>query len=163
MSTAYLYPSVLYAIPPGKPYTSLEKLYFPFQISVWCCIFTLIVNGAVVINILKLVPKSGRDLLIGKSNDMPLFNMLSIGLGGGITFNHIPVKSFARALLAIWLISTLVLRNAYQGKLFDNLRSNQRMSPMFDIEELYESNLQLYLFPSYYVLLSDTHPQHKHR
>lgn len=163
MSVAYMYPSLLYAIPPGRPYTSLEKLYFPFKIILWSSICALFIIGALVVTILKLLPKHRRDFVIGTSNDMPLFNMVSVSLGGSLTIEHIPVKNFARTILMIWLIATLVLRNSYQGKLFDNMRSNQRMAPLFTLNDLYESHLKIHIFTSYYQNIVDSYPHHSHR
>lgn len=91
-----------------------------------------------------------RDFLVGPANNMPFFNMVNICLGGTITIHDIPLRNFARSMLMIWLLATLVLRNAYQGKLFDNLRSHQRMAPFYHLNELYESNLKLYLYESFY-------------
>lgn len=127
ISNAYIYPSLLYAIPPGRKFTALEKLYFPFALTVWLYISALFVIAAVLCVILKLIEKKKRDFFVGKSNSMPFFNMVVVSLGGTISINHLPMRSFARTMLLIWLISTLILRNAYQGKLFDYLRGDQRM------------------------------------
>lgn len=81
--------------------------------------------------------------------------MINICLGGSVSLSNIPARNFARTMLMIWLISTLVLRNAYQGKLFDNLRSNQQMAPYFELDELYGSNLKLYLYESFYQNIAD--------
>lgn len=71
-------------------------------------------------------------------------------LGGSIFHIAIPVRNFARTILMIWLLSTLILRNAYQGKLYDNLRGNQRNQPYYSLNSLFESNLRLYLYESFY-------------
>lgn len=155
MSFAHFYGLLLFAIPPGRPYTSFEKLFFPFKIGVWSCICILFLIAATVIMILKLIPKKKRDFLMGKSNDMPFFNMMNICLGGTINFRDISGRNFARTFLLIWLMFTLIMRNAYQGKLFDNLRSSQRKAPLFKLDELYKSNLKLYLYESFYQNMAD--------
>ncbi|XP_055325489.1 uncharacterized protein LOC129579433 [Sitodiplosis mosellana] len=143
MTFAHFYGSLIFAIPPGRPYTSFEKLSFPFKMRVWACICVLFLIAAIVIVILKLSSKEKRDFFFGKSNNMPIFNMVSHCFGGTTTFIAMPVRNFARTLLMIWLLTTLVLRNAYQGKLYDNLRGNQRMAPYFYIDDLFQSNLKL--------------------
>lgn len=154
---------MLYAIPPGKSYTALEKLFFPFHIRVWICSCVTIVIAMVVIIMLKLTPRTYRYFVIGKSNDMPFFNMLNVCLGGTISAHNSPSRNFARSVLLIWLLSTLILRNAYQGKLFHNLRSNQHNLPYFRLDELYESDMKLYLPDAYYQIVADIIPKYKHR
>lgn len=89
--------------------------------------------------------------------------MVVVCLGGTISLNHLPMRSFARTMLLIWLLSTLILRNAYQGKLFDYLRGDQRMAPLFNLDDLYESDLELHVFDSYYQNIVDNFPELKHR
>lgn len=163
MSFAYFYGALIFAIPPGRPYTSLEKLMFPFRYKIWTCICALFTVAAIVVVLLKCGPRKRRDFIVGKFNNMPFFNMINILFGGSISFNRIPIRNFARTILLIWLFSSLVLRNAYQGKLFDNLRSDQRMAPLYEFKDLYESDLNLYLLESFYRDFVDSYPQYKHR
>lgn len=158
MSFTHFYGSLLFAIPPGQPYSSLEKLFFPFKLKVWACICALFLFGAIVIIILKLSSNEKRDFFIGKSNNMPFFNMISHCFGGNTTYIGIPARNFARTLFMIWLLSTLILRNAYQGKLYDNLRGNQRQLPYFLIDDLFKSNLKLYLYESFFQDSTDNIP-----
>lgn len=162
-SYTYYYAYMLYAIPSGKSYTSLEKLFFPFAKNVWLCICTLFVIAVAIIVILKQKPKRYRDYLFGQSNNTPLFNLVNACLGGSIPLNYTPARNFARTMLLIWLLATLVLRNAYQGKLFDNMRKHQRKAPFYHLNELYDSNVKLYLPEAYYQTFVDNFPQHKHR
>lgn len=162
-SMPFFYGYMLFAIPPGKSYTALEKLFFPFHNRVWICSCVIIVVAIAIMIILKLTPRPYRDFVIGKSNDMPFFNMLNACLGGTISTSNSPSRNFARFVLLIWLLSTLVLRNAYQGKLFHNLRSKQHKSPYFRLDELYESDMKLYLPDAYYQIVADIVPKYKHR
>lgn len=131
---------------------------------VWLWICVLFVIAVTIIVTLKLTAKNWRDFVIGQSNSMPFFNMLSVCLGGTIPMQHTPSRNFARTVLVIWLFSTLVLRNAYQGKLFDNLRINQRKAPFFHLDKLFsESNLKLYLTPAYFQIVADNYPTQRHR
>lgn len=54
-----------------------------------------------------------------------------------------------------------VLRNAYQGSLFDNLRGDQRMAPYFQLQTLYASNLHLHLLESFYQNIVDIFPRNQ--
>lgn len=163
MSFAYFYGSLVYGIPAGRPYSSFEKLFFPFRIWIWILISMLFLVAAALLIVLKLMPQKNRNFLLGNVTKMPFFNMVNICLGGTVSFKDIPGRIFARTLLMIWLLATLVLRNAYQGKLFDNLRSNQRKLPYFYLNELYASDLDLYLYESFYQNIYDAIPTQSHR
>lgn len=153
------YGSLGFAIPPGKPYSSFEKLFLPFQITIWSCICTLFVIASITITALKFAPKNNRNFLIGKSNDMPFFTMVNIFLGGAINSYRIPVRNFARTLLTIWLLSSLILRNAYQGMLFDSLRGDQRKAPLYYLDDIYKSDVDLYIYESFYQNILDMLPE----
>lgn len=162
-SSVYIFPTLHFAIPPGRPYTSIEKLYLPFTTKIWMSISVLFAIGGGVVLFLKLLPEKNRDFIVGKSNNMPFFNMINVCLGGGLNTKAIPMRNFARTLLLIWMISCLVLRNAYQGKLFDHIRSSQRMEPMYDINDLYASDFKLYVFEQFYSLIADILPNQEDR
>lgn len=162
-SITYYYGFLLFAIPPGKSYTSFEKLFFPFGENVWFVICGLFLSAVIIIFILKMSVRKNRDFVIGKFNNMPFFNMVDICLGGTVPMHSLPTRNFARTLVMIWLLSTLVLRNAYQGILFDNLRSHQRKMPYFHLNELYNSNLTLYLPQAFYQMFADNQPKYRYK
>lgn len=124
-----------------------------------CVLFVLAV---IIMFVLKLIPTQNRDFIVGKSNNTPFFNMIYIYLGGAITLDRVPVRNFARTIFLIWLLFSLVIRNAYQGKLFDNLRSKQRMAPLFRLNDLFQSDLRLYLMESFYQNVADILPAEDH-
>lgn len=112
-SYTHFYGSLLYAIPNGRPYSSLEKLVFPFRYKIWSLIGLVFLIAVVVMFILKLMPKNKREFVVGKSTS-PIFNMISIFLGGAINLYKVPVRNFARTIFLMWLFFSLVVRNAYQ-------------------------------------------------
>lgn len=112
-SYTHFYGSLLYAIPNGSPYSSLEKLVFPFRNKVWYCLCVIFLIAVVVMFILKLMPKKNREFVVGKSTS-PMFNMISIFLGGAVIFYKVPVRNFARTIFLLWLFFSLIVRNAYQ-------------------------------------------------
>lgn len=123
----------------------------------------MLVISTLLMAIVKGLPQRWHDFLYGNHNNMPFFNMLNVLFGGAMESSELPVRNFARVLLVIWLWSTLVLRNAYQGKLFDNLRKEQRNDPLFNIEAIYQSKMNIYVFESYYQNIADHLPTQLHR
>lgn len=155
VSAPFVYTSIVYVIPPGEPYSHLEKLFSPFDMYIWTCICILLMVASFIIVFLKLVPKNVRAFVVGRTNSMPYFNLIGVFLGGSLTLYQCPTRNFARAILLIWLLSTLILRNSYSGKLFDHLCSNQRKPPFYKLTELYQSHLKLFVYPSAYNTTSE--------
>lgn len=116
-SFVYFYGDLVFGIPPGRPYTSLQKLVFPFGIKVWYCLGLVFVVATILIVSLKLGAEKRRAFVVGKAKN-PFLNMINISFGGALCSNKVPVRNFARTMLIMWLLSSLVLRNAYQGLKF---------------------------------------------
>lgn len=144
-SIPYFYDSLIFAIPPAKAYSSLEKLFFPFKTTVWWCICASFVVVSIIILILKSISKSKRDFVFGRNNDAPFFNLISTCLGGVITEYQLPRRNFARTIVGIVLLTTLILRNAYLGNLFNFLRMQKRMEPLYYIQDIFESDVTLFV------------------
>ncbi|XP_037045507.1 uncharacterized protein LOC119080945 [Bradysia coprophila] len=142
-SFPYVYDFGLFIVPRGKPYSSLEKLFFPFKMEVWICASLVFLVMVVAIFILKFMAKEKHDFVIGPSN-APLLNLFSIVVGGSTTTFQVPQKNFARTILAILLLTTLILRNAYLGNLFNFLRTQKRMKQLNYVQDVAESDVAIY-------------------
>lgn len=46
--------------------------------------------------------------------------------------------------------------------LYDNLRNQQRRAPLFQLSDLYKSNMKLYLMESFYQNVADLLPAEEH-
>lgn len=128
-------------IPPGRPYSSLEKLFFPFRMEVWICVCTFVLAMAIWIVVLKCTAKEKLYFAIGRKNDAPILSLFSIILGGSI--HHLPRRNFARSILVILLLTTLVLRNAYLGNLFNYLRTQKRVELFRYIQDVFDSDVAI--------------------
>lgn len=147
MSFAYNYGALIFAVPPGKLYSTLEKLFLSLMEGDVCIIILLAV-AMVAIFVLKLGSRMRRNWVFGASNDVPFFNMLNMFLGGPV--NRSPARTFARNLFLLWLWSSFALRNVYQGHLVDHLTSDQRKSPLDRLDKLYASNQKLFIYDYFY-------------
>lgn len=135
---------MLYVIPPGRPYTSFEKLFFPFKMDVWIGVCSLFLFIVILTVALKSISKKKYDFVLGCNNDAPFLNIFSVVLGGSITTHQLPNRNFARSMLVILLVATLILRNAYLGCVFDFLLTQKRMEPLFYIKDIYASDVPIY-------------------
>lgn len=160
-SVPYYYSSIVFAIPPGEPYSVMSTLFFPFKYIIWSCIGFIFISTILVVGSLKKSTIQQRAFVLGPRNDLPFFNMLNVCFGGAIT--RLPTRNFARFLLLIWLTMSLILKTAYQSKLFNFMQTEQRESPMYTLESVFESDHDLYISKSFYQLFYDTYPNDRHR
>ncbi|XP_017869485.1 PREDICTED: uncharacterized protein LOC108618090 [Drosophila arizonae] len=88
------------------------QLIRPFESVVWLCLLATLLAALICVRCL------GRRLRL----QHPVENLLASTTGNPVPTHRVPQSSFLRHLLANWLLLTLVLRCAYQAKLFDVLR-----------------------------------------
>lgn len=108
--------SIAIAVPPGQPYTALQKLLLPFSTFVWATI--AVVQAMAMLSVLALTryaAPSWRRLILGPDRG-PQLTTVSIALGVGVT--QMPKRNFARFMFLSWMMLLFVLRNTYQGALF---------------------------------------------
>lgn len=132
-----------FIIPPGKPYTSFKKLFLPLSTNAWLLIAITFTVGFIVIAIMKYAGSRIRNFVIGQRNTLPYPNMLNIFLGG--TISRIPNRNFARYLLMLWMILTLIIRSLYQGGLFTYLERQVNSSNPDTVPALIKENFVFYL------------------
>lgn len=153
MSFPYYHASFVFAIPPAKSYTSLEKIFFPFTYPVWSVIGAIFTFTLLIVGWLKITAHKYRNFVIGFRNDTPFFNMVNICFGGTIV--RLPRQNFARTILLIWLMTSMILKSAYQGKLYHFLRTEQQRQPINTLKRMMESDLSFYLTSSFFQIFYD--------
>lgn len=151
-SFVYLHSGFVFAVPPPKPLAMFERLFIPFDLSVWLGLATIFSIALIVILLLKTVANSKqRIFIVGHQNRVPYLNMINVCLGGAIV--SIPRRTFARSLLIVWLLGSLVLRNAYLGSLFKVLQSGKTGRTLSTIDDLIAANYSLYMPPNFFNFL----------
>lgn len=141
----YSVPFIL-IVPPGRPFTSLEKLFKPFQLGVWFLLLLAFVTGSLVMTVIKFQSATVRDFVFGAKNNSPYLNMLNIFVGGSM--HLLPGRNFARSLLMMFVLFSLVKRTLYQGALFKFLQADDRNKEVQSIDELVEKDFKVFLMPS---------------
>ncbi|XP_037932776.1 uncharacterized protein LOC119667545 [Teleopsis dalmanni] len=118
MQAAYSYIScsLMLTIPKGHQLSPFKRLTKPFSYIIWIGL---------------------------KTNRIPFTNLWSTLYGISI-HNRLPKKNFARYTLAIWLIYTLVLRNAYLSELYSILQDGRTLTSLDTIQEVVEQNYTFY-------------------
>lgn len=147
MKSSYVYytSNLVWAVPPGRENTSLEKLAKPFQTPVWICFLLTFVLSFIVVHVLQTkFSKSAQNFVFGKNVSDPLLNIVNVLLGGSLS--SLPRRNFARTILAIYMVYCFIIQNSYKGSLFQFMQSTTREKAVKTADEMIEQNFYFYMF-----------------
>jgi hypothetical protein len=60
----------------------------------------------------------------------------------------LPTRNFARTLIGLFMVYSLVIRSSYQGALFDFMKREFREDPVNDIKTMAEQGFRFYVVES---------------
>ncbi|XP_055910413.1 uncharacterized protein LOC129944775 [Eupeodes corollae] len=145
MLASYTYASyaIIVAVPQGDSLSSIQRLTRPFKYIIWSCLSSSVIAGIVIIFVIQCLRKrTVQDFVFGPLNSTPFTNLLNVFLGGPLTV--LPRRNFARYILLVWLMYTMVLRNAYSGELYIMLQDSSSIRNLQTAEELVEKNFTIW-------------------
>ena len=126
-------------VPPGEPFTSWEKLLMPFDWMTWMWLGIVFAVAFLVIFLIQLSKSTSMyDIVIGLNVMTPSLNVVAIFMGIGQIL--LPHRNVSRFMFMAFIMFSLIMRTAYQGKYFEFLTSDMRRKPIQTIEELKEKN-----------------------
>lgn len=108
ISETYFFQTSTFMVPPGRLYTSFEKLFLPFDIEVWIAILVLFFVAFTTIVILRFSRRSWRMFVYGANDGNAVINLLIHFFGGAQ--KKLPRFNFARYILMIYILFSLVMR-----------------------------------------------------
>lgn len=139
-SFPYYQSAIRFAVPRGKQFTAFQKLFMPFRYIIWTCLISLFAIGLCAIVALRF-DLQRRVFVVGAQNPTPYLNMIAVFLGVSMTV--LPRRNFARFLLTVWMMGCIVLRNAYQGSMFQFM-SNSKSAPVVNsLDDMLANNYSL--------------------
>lgn len=141
-TTSHVSESLVFSVPPGSELSSAEIMVYPFKYHVWIVILVIFSCGLLVIFIVQFQSKKIQDLVFGADNKTPYLNMIVAAYGG--SQKKLPRKSFARILLMLFLMYSLIIRVTYQGSFYKLLRSNQQHSEVQSLQEMIDNNFTFF-------------------
>lgn len=127
---------------------SIERFLAPLTFSVWfagaACLLLAIV---VILHTKKLTRKQRHFVIGGWLNRSPILNMWAFVLGHAI-FNTRTVRqqffgTFSRTLILLWIVLWLIIRNSYQGQLYNYLTGHRFTSPFDTVAKVNASNCKV--------------------
>jgi len=138
-----IYKKYVYLIPPGELYSDAEKLFKPLELEVWIATFVTIVIALLTVQIINRLSRQVQNLVFGRNVSTPSLNIMIAFVGGG-QFT-LPRGNFARILLMIFILFSLIIRTCHQSKLFEYLQADIIKSEIQSIDELIERNVIIYI------------------
>lgn len=148
------YEAIKFLVPPGEAYTSFEKLFMAFEVEVWIWILITFAIAFVTIFIIYLMPKTIQDIVFGSRVTTPSLNVT--GAFFGISQTIIPQRSFARFLLMSFILFSLIIRTAYQGRSFEILQKEIVKKGLQTVEEMFEKNFTVFIARAYSINFGGT-------
>jgi len=146
-TSGYMDSQFILVTPPGRDLKSLEKLIFPFRMTLWIAITICLLFGYFVIFVIRFQSQIIQNFLFGTGVKNVYLNVL-IGLVGG-SQTVLPAGHFARYILTMFFIYTLVIRTIYQGAYFNLIKSNRRIEEVQTIDEMITKDFRFYLTFAY--------------
>lgn len=118
LATPHLSYDAIFLIPPGERYTSLEKLFLPFDAATWILLLITFIVALVVISIVQTQRISIRSFVFGTGVTTPTLNLFRAWFGLGQIF--LPRRNFARFFLMLFILFSLIMRLVFMIKSNDN-------------------------------------------
>lgn len=126
------------AVPPGDEYDGYEKLLLPFDGYVWSLITLTFAIAILVIFLTNLTNHLTRSIVFGQNVTTPLLNVAMIFFG--ISQNVLPARNFARFIVMLFILYCLIIRTAWQAKMFEFMQQEMRKPQISSIDEMLEKN-----------------------
>lgn len=143
LTRPYLFESSQVAVPVGHEFTGYEKLLLPFEHSVWCWILVTFAVAFGTIFILRFTSVKVKNFIIGRSVATPTLNVVMIFVGTSVI--QTPGRNFARFLLMTFILFSLIIRTAWQSKMFEFLQKDMKKPEVQSIDEIISKNFTFYL------------------
>uniref|UniRef100_A0A182T7C0 Putative ionotropic receptor ligand binding domain-containing protein n=1 Tax=Anopheles maculatus TaxID=74869 RepID=A0A182T7C0_9DIPT len=140
------YGQILMAIPPKRPYTSLEKLFQPFSLQTWLC----------VVFCLLIISMLARGMYCLRQADrLPntFYTMWVLTMGGPCR----PLRmDSSRIFIVIFILNMLVLRTLYHAGMFERLQASDSLaSDLNTLEQINKAGKMYYMHKTITLYFND--------
>jgi hypothetical protein len=153
-TSSYISDHLIFVVPPGREFTALEKLIYPLKLMSWTLVGGCFLAGILLIFLIKHKSKKLQDFVFGTGVRTPYLNLFIAYIGG--MQNKLPGRNFARFLLMMTLISSLIIRTLYLASFYELLKSNRNHKELQTIKEMVEKDYKLYVREGNFELFQGT-------
>ena len=138
----HIFDHFTFMVPPGEPYTDIQRMFMMFSLELWIAIVSTLLIGFMTTLSLGFVSRTARNFIVGRYVHNPTLNLVSIFLTGAQV--RMPGRNFARFLVTLFIIWSLIIRTCHQSMLFELMQADLRKEPIKTLDELFESDLTLH-------------------
>lgn len=139
----YIYENGYLIVPPGEHFSSYEKLILPYDQNIWLWIVMVFATVFAAIAVTSCIKKDVREYIFGTGEKSPSLSVARIFFG--VSLEKIPTRNFTRLLIMFATLYCLIIRTAYQGKMFEFLQKNISKPQIGSIDEMIEQNFTFYM------------------
>lgn len=141
LTTPIFFIPLSFIVTPGIRLSPVENLYMPFDFETWISLFSSFAVGILSIIVVKMCSSTVMAFVFGRNNDDPILNMAQIFFGIGLV--KISGQDFARYLFMVFTLFCLVMRNAYQGKMFEFITGDLRHPKAETVQDIFDMELPI--------------------
>lgn len=141
-SYALKYDEVYLAIPPGEEFNCFKKLLLPFDAATMFWISVTFSTAFITVAVLKFSKLKVRILVYGRNVEGPAMNVIRAFFG--LSQTVVPQNFFARFLLMVLVLFSLVIRTAYQGKMFEFMQKEMRKPTVKSVDEMIDKKFTFF-------------------
>lgn len=120
----------------------MEKLILPFDYETWIGLIFVFSLAIIAIFIVNRFPKNFKKLIFENLTKTPTFDILQTFFG--VSDRRSPKQNFSRIILTFFIFWCLVMRTAYQGKLFEFTTTAIEKLELKTLDDLRARNYTLY-------------------
>ena len=154
VTTPYTFGNNYVAAPPGEDYNCYEKLLLPFDEGTWIMIVIVFVAATLIISVVNVTTQEIKDFIYGRNVNVPYLNVIAQFFG--LSQTVLPKRNFARFLVLLYILYSLIIRTAWQGKMFEFMRRNMTKPPEIQsINDIIEKNYTFFMRQHVKILTED--------
>jgi hypothetical protein len=157
LSQSYFSATELMVVPLGQEYSGYEKLLFPFDYFTWFLVIFTFAAAYVTIFIINFASIKIRNLVYGEQVKSPSLNVAAhfFGLGQLV----LPRRNFARFLVMSFIIYSLIIRTAWQAKIFEFMNQEMRKPQVESLVDAIEKDFKFHIETCSKMKKSETHEE----
>ncbi|CRK87192.1 CLUMA_CG000997, isoform A [Clunio marinus] len=150
---AFYHDDIILVVPPPPLIPSIRKLFMPLDFYCWVALLLILLISSIILTILKILPKSYHNLVIGENIKNQYLNILEVLFGE--SQKKLPVKNFPRFILMSFMVFCLIMRTCYTGSLFNILKNDISSKKIKSIEELNQMDYKFIIYDTLAARLND--------
>lgn len=133
---------MLLAVPPGEPYTPIEKMFLMFDDELWIAIVLTFAIFLAAIQVINRTSMTVRNFVYGRNIRTPSLNLAEVFLCGAQRL--VPMRNFARFIPLLFVIWSMIIRTCYHSMMYSYLQDDMRRPAVQTSKELISRNFSYY-------------------